>query len=178
MLKYILIIIFSIIIMFLISKKMSDGYQEEINELKSILKEEKFRVAGLEGQNIALKLLLTSYIVNSKIEVTVTAYTARPEETNGDPGNTSFMERPVVGWTVAVSRDLSYLKGQRVYIPGFGVRRVNDLMNSRYTKRIDILVATVEEAKRIGVIENVIISVAEPEIALRNVLEEIFKGKQ
>jgi 3D (Asp-Asp-Asp) domain-containing protein len=178
MLKYILIIIFSIIIMFIISKNLSNGYQEEINELKSILKEEEFRAAGLEGQNTALNLLLLAYRLNSKIEVTVTAYTARIEETNCDPENTSIMETPVVGWTVAVSRDLAHLKGQRIYIPGFGVRRVNDLMNSRYTRRIDILVGTVEEARIIGIIKNVIISVIEPEIALRNVLEEIFKEEQ
>jgi 3D (Asp-Asp-Asp) domain-containing protein len=162
--------------MFVIAKKMSDGHQEEIIELKEILKKEELKNAGLEGQNFALKLLLLSYKVNSKIEVTVTAYTARPEETNCDPDNTSFMERPVVGLTVAISRDLSHLKGQRIYIPGFGVRRVNDVMDKRWTRRIDILVGTVEEANEIGVIENVVISVAEPEIALRNILKEIVEN--
>jgi 3D (Asp-Asp-Asp) domain-containing protein len=37
--------------------------------------------------------------------------------------------------------------GKRVYIKGIGVRRVNDLMNGRYTKRIDILMDNLKEAK-------------------------------
>ena len=85
------------------------------------------------------------------VEVDITAYTARKEECDETPWFTAIMEEPVPGWTVAVSHDLKYMLGKRVYIKGFGVRRVNDLMNSRYTKRVDILVPTVALARKIGV---------------------------
>ena len=63
------------------------------------------------------------------------------------------MESPVPGWTIAVSRDLAGWLGKRVYIEGIGVRRVNDLMNSRYSQRIDILKPTVADAREWGVKE-------------------------
>ena len=85
--------------------------------------------------------------------VQASAYTARPQECNDDPGNTAIMERPVPGWTIAVSRDLASWLGKRVYIEGIGVRRVNDLMNSRYSQRIDILKPTVADAREWGVKE-------------------------
>ena len=93
----------------------------------------------------------THYFVN----VTLTAYTARPQETNNDPTNTAIMDKPFPGRTVAVSRDLSYLLGKRSYIEGIGVRYVNDLMNKRFTKTIDILMPTVKMARQFGVKENV-----------------------
>ena len=86
-----------------------------------------------------------------EISATVTAYTARRCETNEDPTHTATMERPKSGWTCAVSRDLMHWLGGRVYIEGVGVRRVNDLMNDRYTARIDVFCGTVREAKRLGV---------------------------
>lgn len=70
--------------------------------------------------------------------IIITAYSASIEETNNDPENTAIMESPVVGYTCAVSRDLIYLLGKKIYIHGIGVFRVNDLMNKRYDKRVDI----------------------------------------
>lgn len=86
-----------------------------------------------------------------EITATVTAYTARPCETNDDPMHTATMKKPKAGWTCAVSRDLIHWLGGRVYIEGLGVRRVNDLMNERFAQRIDVFCGTVREAKRFGV---------------------------
>lgn len=86
---------------------------------------------------------------NSK-ELTVTAYTAREEETNSDPGNTALMEDPIPGYTVAVSQDLKRWLGKRIYIQGLGVFRVNDLMNKRYEDRVDLLVHSVKQAREFG----------------------------
>ncbi|MBW2675716.1 MAG: 3D domain-containing protein [Deltaproteobacteria bacterium] len=85
------------------------------------------------------------------IQATVTAYTARRCETNDGPIHTATMEKPKAGWTCAVSRDLMHWLGGRVYVEGVGVRRVNDLMNDRYTERIDVFCGTVRDAKTFGV---------------------------
>jgi len=70
--------------------------------------------------------------------ITITAYSPSVEETNEDPENTALMEPPIIGYTCAVSRDLKHMLGKRIYIYGVGVFKVNDLMNKRYEKRIDI----------------------------------------
>lgn len=85
------------------------------------------------------------------VEARVTAYTNAPGETDGDPENTAIMEKPVAGWTCAVSRDLMHWLGGRVYIEGMGVRRVNDLMNERFSERVDVFIGTVKEARAFGV---------------------------
>lgn len=89
------------------------------------------------------------------VEVTVTAYTTAKNETNDDPGNTSLMNSPVSGWTCAVSRDLKYLLGKVIYIEGVGVRLVNDLMNKRYTRMIDVLVSNKKVARTFGKKKNI-----------------------
>lgn len=81
--------------------------------------------------------------------VTVTAYTNARDETNKDE-YTALMEKPVSGWTCAVSRDLMKYLGMKVYIEGHGMRYVNDLMNKRYTNRIDVYVGTKQQARNIG----------------------------
>lgn len=70
--------------------------------------------------------------------VTITAYSPSIEETNENPDKTAIMEKPVIGYTCAVSRDLMYLLGKKIYIENVGVYKVNDLMNKRYKKRIDL----------------------------------------
>lgn len=87
--------------------------------------------------------------------VTATAYTASKDECDGQPHNTALMTRPTVGSTIAVSRDLSYLLGKKVYVEGHGVRRVEDLMNARFKNRIDVLVPDKAYARRFGVKHNI-----------------------
>jgi len=82
--------------------------------------------------------------------VEITAYTNRKCETNKDNNRTAIMERPVVGGSCAVSRDLLHWLGGRIYIEGIGIRRVNDLMNERFTRRIDLFMGTVQEAQQFG----------------------------
>jgi len=98
---------------------------------------------------------------NSK-ELTITAYTAREEETNEDPRNTALMEEPIPGYTVAVSQDLKRWLGKRIYIQGLGVFRVNDLMNKRFTNRVDILVHSVRKAREFGKQQRKVVLVYEP----------------
>ena len=141
-----------------------------------IPEQENWKIRALKAgdENFLLKQMLEGYRINSHYIVELTAYTARKEETNNDPGNTAIMEKPISGWTIAVSQDLKHLLGKRVYIRGFGVRRVNDLMNSRYTKRVDILVSSVSEARKIGLRKNIKLVILEPELLFKeNVIGEL-----
>ena len=145
-----------------------DHSQEQIKELQ-------LRIVKTEDHLWYIHKLLDSYRLNMEYIVDLSAYTARREECDDDPTNTAIMERPVSNWTVAVSHDLKHLLGKRVYIKGFGVRRVNDLMNGRFTRKIDILVPTVKRAREIGIQTNVRMVVLEPELLFRELVlgEEI-----
>lgn len=82
--------------------------------------------------------------------VTVTVYNAVPEQCNEDPGHTASMfkldlDNPYKHRIIAVSRDLlvKYPFGTLIQIEGTeyaGIYQVQDLMNKRYTNRIDILI--------------------------------------
>lgn len=84
--------------------------------------------------------------------VTCTVYNAVPSQTNSDPGHTASMfkldlRNPYKHKIIAVSRDLlkEFPMGTKVRIEGTsydGVYVVEDKMNKRYKKRIDILINT------------------------------------
>ena len=80
----------------------------------------------------------------------VSAYTARKQECDATPDKTAIMRRPVPGRTVAVSQDYRQYLGWKVWIEGHGVFVVEDLMNPRYTGRIDILKPNVKSAMQFG----------------------------
>lgn len=88
----------------------------------------------------------------------VTGYQPVAKQTDNSPTWTSVGDR-TTKYGVAVSQDM--LKDGRVkygdilYIEGFGARVVNDCMNARHTNRVDLLVFTHKEEKRIGVRNNV-----------------------
>lgn len=84
-------------------------------------------------------------------EVKMSAYTLCPTETDDTPtiGATGAKLHP--GVHIAVSQDLDHLLGREVYVHGLGVRRVEDLMASRWTRKIDILLETKEDAMEWGV---------------------------
>jgi 3D (Asp-Asp-Asp) domain-containing protein len=124
-----------------------DAYDYQERTLNEVIEKYDNTVQQLQTENNLLiqeiKLLKRKFDIN----VYATAYTARVQECDSTPDVTAIMEKPKAGWTIAVSHDLIYLLGKRVYIKGIGVRRVNDLMNERYTKRIDILMDNLKEAK-------------------------------
>lgn len=78
------------------------------------------------------------------LRVTVTAYSARPEETNSEPWVTADMSPSRVGM-LAVSRDLLHEVGleygEVVILEGLGAFKVRDTMNKRFKRRVDILMA-------------------------------------
>lgn len=88
-------------------------------------------------------------------KVDVSFYTLSPDETDNSPEKGALNTRLIVGKDVAVSRDLLFLLGKKVYIEGFGIRTVSDVMHKRYKNRIDILVSNKKLAKKLGVKRNV-----------------------
>jgi 3D (Asp-Asp-Asp) domain-containing protein len=80
----------------------------------------------------------------------ISAYTNHPQETNHDNNHTAIMEKPVAGYTCAVSQDLIHWLGGTIYIKGIGIRKVNDLMNKRFEKSVDLYIGTVKQAKEFG----------------------------
>ena len=84
--------------------------------------------------------------------VTVTAYTPSKDECDNDPDITASMKQIRPG-TIAVSRDLfkaGWVFGKKVYIDGYGVFEILDLMHERWTKRIDIVMFSKAGARQFG----------------------------
>lgn len=84
--------------------------------------------------------------------VTVTAYSPRVRETDSTPFVNASMQRVAEG-QIAVSRDLfksGWVFGKKVYIEGFGIFTIADLMNKRYEKRLDIFFNHTHKARKFG----------------------------
>jgi 3D (Asp-Asp-Asp) domain-containing protein len=161
---------FSVIITFIFLNisdlsSIADSFAEEtVDPLSETIssEEQKLELQKAREEILVLKAILEAYHKANTHYLRLSAYTARKEEGNDDIENTAIMQRPKIGWTVAVSRDLRGWLGKRVYVEGFGIRMVSDLMNPRYSKSIDILVPEVSEAMEIGVRENVFVTLIEP----------------
>lgn len=146
------ILAFLIIHLFSLFLSIKTEHRLEVSFLKKEINQLKYERDMIKDLHKIQNIVLHGYRQANYFQARLTAYTARPEETNADYTNTSIMEKPIPGWTVAVSRDLGRWKGKRIYIEGIGVRRVNDYMNKRYKdKQIDILVHTPNEAFDFGV---------------------------
>jgi 3D (Asp-Asp-Asp) domain-containing protein len=97
-------------------------------------------------------LILLVLFMPKRVEesVVATVYNAVPAQTNSDPSHTASMfkldlSNPYKHRIIAVSRDLliKFPMGTKVRVEGTsydGVYIVEDKMNKRYTKRIDILI--------------------------------------
>lgn len=85
--------------------------------------------------------------------LTVTSYRPVKGQTDDTPTWTSIGDR-TTKFGCAVSQDLlksgAVKYGDVLYIPGYGMRVVNDCMHKRITKSIDLLVMTHAEEKRVG----------------------------
>ncbi len=145
---YILIVSAGLIYCFLL---LQHNQKEHDLETAKLQREKIHYIQLINDTHYFYKDMIHEKIKKETVEVEITAYTARKEECDDTPWFTAIMEKPIPGGTIAVSRDLKHLLGKRVYMLGYGVRRVNDLMNERYSKRVDILVASVDEAYRHGI---------------------------
>lgn len=107
---------------------------------KGIAKERKKTIKQYDAERIKI--------------VTVSHYTRSRDETDSTPNQTAILTFARPGFTVAVSHDLKYMLGHYIYIYNRGVFYVEDLMNERWTKKIDVLVDTKKEAYTKGTLEN------------------------
>jgi 3D (Asp-Asp-Asp) domain-containing protein len=151
-------------------KKVKDDYENQINWMQHTFKLELDSKAA-ENFNITkerdalltevgeLKELITSTVTSGKLvtyDITLSHYTASVDETDSRPWETATGTRPVVGRTLALSRDLfQHLRGRKVYVRGIGIFTVEDTMNARYSRRGDLLVSSKSEAKKLGVKTNI-----------------------
>lgn len=100
------------------------------------------------------------------VPVTVTAYSARKVECDGDPFITAY-QNPVREGTIAISRDLEsefgWREGDRVHLAGLGVFEVNDRMASRWKKRVDIFFHDTKKALSFGIKQSKAVKVDIPD---------------
>jgi 3D (Asp-Asp-Asp) domain-containing protein len=87
-----------------------------------------------------------------KLKVSVSAYSLSVDQTDSDPLTPAIPSVKLVpGKHCAVSRDLHHLLGKKIFLKGLGVFEVVDTMNPRFTKKVDLLMATRGKAERFGV---------------------------
>ncbi len=95
---------------------------------------------------------------------TVTFYTPSSDETDSTPHITASGARVRSG-ICAISRDLEefgFTFGRSIYVEGLGSFEIQDRMHRRWKNRIDILVMSKRQARRLGKIENVNVILFEP----------------
>lgn len=125
----------------------------EIEGLKQQLSLAKFTASA--RKKLAEEARILQKAVNQKrevLKVTVTAYNPVEEQCDEDPFIAASM-RPVRAGTVAVSRDLfdqGWVFGKKIRIEGLGIFEINDLMNARFSRRIDVFMWDESEARRFG----------------------------
>jgi 3D (Asp-Asp-Asp) domain-containing protein len=100
------------------------------------------------------QLMIDKYEAERMITVTISHYTRSKDETDSTPNQSAILTFARPGFTVAVSHDLKYMLGHYIYIYGKGVFYVEDLMNERWTNKIDVLVDTKKEAFAKGELKN------------------------
>ena len=110
---------------------------------------------------ILLCFLCTKSVAQTITHVTLTCYQPVKSQCNSEPLitadgskiNLHHLKRGRIKWC-AISRDLLYLfpknKPKKVFIEGFGVYEVRDIMNKRHKHRIDILIHP-KDSKRISI---------------------------
>lgn len=102
---------------------------------------------------------------SAKVKITFYAPSLGGINSDSNPNKTAIMDKPVAGWTCAISRDLvekGWL-GRKLYIKGLGIRYASDIMGASYkgkpiTNQIDICVGKSDvqtEARMFGTNTNI-----------------------
>ena len=126
--------------------------QQEIDGLRHKLVLAEQTAEARKGMVEEVRLLQKA-LTNSPVRtVTVTAYNPTTDQCDDDPLIAASMRKVRQG-TIAVSRDLfdqGWVFGRKVRIEGLGIFEINDLMNKRFTQRIDIFMWDETEARQFG----------------------------
>lgn len=150
--KYLILNVLTIIVMissvFMIISKDNERI-ENLQETNQKLYTELIETQNTLGKELYRTKLNLQKVLDSKIKqlfsyknVTITAYSPRAKETDSTPNQTALMTKPIPGGTCAVSRDLIHLLGKKIYVEGYGVFVVTDVMNKRWEYRIDLCMNT------------------------------------
>lgn len=100
---------------------------------------------------IHVKPLKVKHINKSAIKVNISMYTISADETDSNPYETATGDEAIPGKTCAVSRDMRHLLGEHIYVSRLGKDLlVNDIMNKRFKKSIDVVVYTKKKAIKFG----------------------------
>lgn len=144
--KLILVMHCIVIVLLCVSLGFLAKLHVKVNSLKDNCKEMSITRSIYKEISVDCAIF-SNYLKNA----TVTAYSITKSQTDDTPSKTALMAEPQSGWTCAVSQDLLKFLGSKVYIAGVGVRKVMDLMNKRYHKRLDLCVPSKKKAKNFGV---------------------------
>lgn len=116
--------------------------------------------AEIKDLHVEIKNLEMQITRTAEVKVTVYAPELRGINSDSDHSRTAIMDKPVPGWTCAISRDLvgAGWLGKKIWIKGIGIRYASDIMAESYNgrkieKQIDICVGKEyikTEAKKIG----------------------------
>ena len=126
--------------------------QQKIDDLSHQLELAHKTAEARKGLVEEARLLQKAMNMSPVRTVTVTAYNPSADQCDDDPLIAASMRRVRAG-TIAVSRDLfdqGWVFGRKVRIEGYGIFEINDLMNKRYTQRIDIFMWDEDQAREFG----------------------------
>lgn len=130
-----------------------EAKNQEIGELARALDITEYKADAAERALAVTQALQVKQLANKQVRtVTVTAYNPMESQCDEDPYVAASM-RKVRSGTVAVSRDLfdqGWVFGKKIRIEGLGIFEINDLMNKRFSKRVDVFMWDQDEAKRFG----------------------------
>lgn len=126
------------------------------------IKSEEYKKLEQESQ-FAYNLLNSIFKTETRnkefasITVDATGYNALDAQCDKDAHITANGELSMIG-TIAMSRDLSRYGinlNDIVYIPQYGVFKVSDSMNARFSKRIDFMMGNKKAAELFGIKRNI-----------------------
>jgi 3D (Asp-Asp-Asp) domain-containing protein len=130
-----------------------EAKNQRIDNLERDLRLAEYKVES--GQRtLAVTQALQKQLLESKRvkSVTITAYNPSEEQCDEDPLVAASMRKVRTG-TIAVSRDLfdqGWVFGRKVRIEGLGIFEINDLMNKRYSRSIDVFMWDENQATAFG----------------------------
>lgn len=137
-------------IMFEMIDTMKDQ-QQMLDGILDIVERQQKAIHFLQDQNQTFMQFFEQYQIDL---VELTGYAPLDPRAvegmcySGDPNITASGERLEIGSTIAASRDIPF--GTKIYIAGYGWREVHDRGGMITEGKIDIAVATREEAFEIG----------------------------
>jgi len=123
--------------------------------LSDIIEASGEALADIYAEQEEQREIIDSILANTenmqRIRAKVTAYTMSRDETDSTPKMTATQRQGRPGRTASVSKDLIYLVGKEIYIPGLGVWTVDDVPKPGDDTLVDLMVGTKERAREIGV---------------------------